>query len=260
MKSENKVAIITGSAGGLGKAIAERLASDGFNIVVQDINNELLLETETEFKEKGYNVRSFKSDVSKQKEQEELVNFAVKEFNQLDVFVNNAGVDAVTPFLEIDENQLNKLFNINVFGTVYGTQAAAKQFIKQNTKGKIINACSIAGHESYEMLGTYSATKHAVRSYTQVAAKELAKYKINVNAYCPGVAKTKMWDRIDEEMVKYDENLNPGDAFKEFSSAIKLGRYQEPKDVSNLVSFLSSEDAEYITGQSILTDGGLVYR
>lgn len=103
MKSENKVAIITGSAGGLGKAIAERLANDGFNIVVQDINNELLLETETEFKEKGYNVISFKSDVSKQKEQEELVNFAVKEFNQLDVFVNNAGVDAVTPFLEIDE-------------------------------------------------------------------------------------------------------------------------------------------------------------
>ncbi|WP_436894348.1 acetoin reductase [Staphylococcus gallinarum] len=260
MKPENKVAVVTGSAGGLGKAIAERLAIDGFNIVIQDINNDLLLETEKEFKEKRYNVLAFRSDVSKKKEQEELVNFAVAEFKKLDVFVNNAGVDAVTPFLEIDEEQLNKLFNINVFGTVYGTQAAANQFIKQKTKGKVINACSIAGHESYEMLGTYSATKHAVRSYTQVAAKELAKYKINVNAYCPGVAKTKMWDRIDEEMVKYDDNLEPGDAFEEFSSAIKLGRYQEPKDVSNLVSFLASEDSDYITGQSILTDGGLVYR
>ncbi|MDK9844918.1 acetoin reductase [Staphylococcus equorum] len=260
MNSENKVAVVTGSAGGLGKAIAERLAIDGFNIVIQDINNDLLLETEKEFKEKRYNVLAFRSDVSKKKEQEELVNFAVAEFKKLDVFVNNAGVDAVTPFLEIDEEQLNKLFNINVFGTVYGTQAAANQFIKQKTKGKVINACSIAGHESYEMLGTYSATKHAVRSYTQVAAKELAKYKINVNAYCPGVAKTKMWDRIDEEMVKYDDNLEPGDAFEEFSSAIKLGRYQEPKDVSNLVSFLASEDSDYITGQSILTDGGLVYR
>lgn len=256
----SKVAIITGSAGGLGKGIALRLANDGFNIVLQDINEDLLLETEKEFKDKGFNAVAFKSDVSIKKEQQELVQFAVTEFGQIDVFVNNAGVDAVSPFLEIDENQLNKLFNVNVYGTVFGTQAAAEQFKKQNSKGKVINACSIAGHESYEMLGTYSATKHAVRSFTQTAAKELAQDGITVNAYCPGVAKTKMWDRIDEEMVKYNDDMEPGDAFKEFSSAIKLGRYQEPKDVANLVSFLASEDSGYITGQSILTDGGLVYR
>lgn len=255
-----KTAVITGSAGGLGKGIAERLANDGFNLVLQDLNEELLLETEKEFKNKGFNVVAFKSDVSVKKEQRELVQFAVTEFGQLDVFVNNAGVDAVSPFLEIDEEQLNKLFNVNVYGTVFGTQAAADQFKKQNTGGKIINACSIAGHESYEMLGTYSATKHAVRSFTQTAAKELAQDGITVNAYCPGVAKTKMWDRIDEEMVKYNDEMQPGDAFEEFSSAIKLGRYQEPKDVANLVSFLASEDSGYITGQSILTDGGLVYR
>lgn len=256
----SKVAIVTGSAGGLGKGIALRLANDGFNIVLQDINEDLLLETEKEFKDKGFNAVAFKSDVSIKKEQQELVQFAVTEFGQIDVFVNNAGVDAVSPFLEIDENQLNKLFNVNVYGTVFGTQAAAEQFKKQNSKGKVINACSIAGHESYEMLGTYSATKHAVRSFTQTAAKELAQDGITVNAYCPGVAKTKMWDRIDEEMVKYNDDMEPGDAFKEFSSAIKLGRYQEPKDVANLVSFLASEDSGYITGQSILTDGGLVYR
>src|SRR5699024_3083817 len=232
----------------------------GFNLVLQDLNEELLLETEKEFKNKGFNVVAFKSDVSVKKEQRELVQFAITEFGQLDVFVNNAGVDAVSPFLEIDEEQLNKLFNVNVYGTVFGTQAAADQFKKQNTGGKIINACSIAGHESYEMLGTYSATKHAVRSFTQTAAKELAQDGITVNAYCPGVAKTKMWDRIDEEMVKYNDEMQPGDAFEEFSSAIKLGRYQEPKDVANLVSFLASEDSGYITGQSILTDGGLVYR
>lgn len=253
-------AVITGSAGGLGKGIAERLANDGFNIVLQDINESLLSEAEEEFKGKGFNVVSYKSDISVKKEQEALVQFAVESFGQLDVFVNNAGVDAVTPFLEVNESQLNKLFNINVFGTVYGIQAAAEQFKKQNSKGKIINACSIAGHESYEMLSTYSATKHAVRSYTQSAAKELAQFGITVNAYCPGVAKTAMWDRIDEEMVKYNDDMEPGDAFEEFSSAIKLGRYQEPKDVANLVSFLASDDSGYITGQSILTDGGLVYR
>lgn len=256
----NKTAVITGSAGGLGKGIAERLANDGFNLIIQDLNEELLLETEKEFKNNGFNVAAFKSDVSVKKEQKELVQFAVTEFGQIDVFVNNAGVDAVSPFLEIDEEQLSKLFNVNVYGTVFGTQAAAEQFKKQNTGGKIINACSIAGHESYEMLGTYSATKHAVRSFTQTAAKELAHDGITVNAYCPGVAKTKMWDRIDEEMVKYNDDMEPGDAFEEFSSAIKLGRYQEPRDVANLVSFLASEGSGYITGQSILTDGGLVYR
>lgn len=133
----SKTAIITGAAGGLGKGIAERLANDGFNIVLQDINEALLLETEKEFKEKGYQAVAFKSDVSKKKEQEELVQFAVTEFGQLDVIVNNAGVDAVTPILEIGEEELSKLFNINVFGTLFGIQAAANQFIKQKVKVKL---------------------------------------------------------------------------------------------------------------------------
>ncbi|MGY0755367.1 acetoin reductase [Staphylococcus haemolyticus] len=255
-----KTAVITGSAAGLGKGIAERLANDGFNIVLQDINQDTLLKTEEEFKDKGFNVVAFHSDVSKKKEQEELVQFAVAEFGQIDVFVNNAGVDAVSSILEITEDELDKLFHINVYGTLFGIQAAAKQFIKQNSKGKIINACSIAGHESYEVLGTYCATKYSVRSFTQTAAKELAEKGITVNAYCPGVAKTEMWDRIDAAMVELDDNLKPGDAFEQFSSAIKLGRYQEPKDVAALVAFLASPDSDYITGQAILTDGGLVYR
>ncbi|EHR94112.1 KR domain protein [Staphylococcus epidermidis VCU123] len=133
----SKTAIITGAAGGLGKGIAERLANDGFNIVLQDINEALLLETEKEFKEKGYQAVAYKSDVSKKKEQEELVQFAVTEFGQLDVMVNNAGVDAVTPILEIGEEELSKLFNINVFGTLFGIQAAANQFIKQKVKVKL---------------------------------------------------------------------------------------------------------------------------
>ncbi|MBP3040359.1 acetoin reductase [Bacillaceae bacterium Marseille-Q3522] len=255
-----KVAIVTGSAGGLGKGIAERLGKDGFSVVLHDINEALLNETVSAFKEKNFDVIGVKGDVSKREDQFNLVQKAVDQFGRLDVLVNNAGIDAVTPFLKITEDQLNKLFKINVNGVVFGTQAAAEQFIKQKTKGKIINACSIAGHESYAMLGTYSATKHAVKSFTHSAAKELAKYQITVNAYCPGIAKTKMWDRIDEEMVKYSDDLKPGEAFEKFSSEIALKRYQTPEDVANLVSFLASDDSDYITGQAILTDGGLVYR
>ncbi|GAB2571549.1 acetoin reductase [Gracilibacillus alcaliphilus] len=256
----SKVAIVTGSAGGLGKGIAERLCKDGFSVVLHDINEAVLNETAAEFEKNNLSVISVKGDVSKREDQFNLVQEAVDKFGHLDVFVNNAGVEAVSPFLEITEEQLNKLFHINVNGVVFGTQAAATQFIKQGTKGKIINACSIAGHESYEMLGTYSATKHAVKSVTHAAAKELAQHKITVNAYCPGVAKTKMWDRIDEEMVKQSDDLKPGEAFAQFSADIALKRYQTPEDVANLVSFLASDDADYITGQAIITDGGLVYR
>jgi meso-butanediol dehydrogenase/(S,S)-butanediol dehydrogenase/diacetyl reductase len=247
-----KVAVVTGSGGGLGKG--------GYNIVLNDINQELLDDTLKEFKQDGLNVIAVTGDVSKREDQFNLVAKAVAEFGQLDVFINNAGIDVVTPFLDVDEAQLNKAFAINVNGVVFGTQAAAEQFMKQKSKGKIINACSIAGHESYEMLSTYSATKHAVRSFTQSTAKELAQHNIRVNAYCPGVAGTSMWDRIDAEMVKYYDHMEPGDAFKEFSAGILLGRPQEPEDVANLVSFLASDDSDYITGQAIITDGGIVFR
>jgi len=255
-----KVAIITGSGGGLGKGIAERLGRDGFSIVLNDINQETLNETLEEFKEARINVLAVKGDVSKKEDQINLVKQAVEEFGQIDVFVNNAGIEVVGPFLNMTAEDLNRAFSINVNGVVFGTQAAAEQFIKQKTKGKVINACSIAGHESYEMLSVYSATKHAVRSFTQSAAKELAKSNIRVNAYCPGVAGTSMWTRIDEEMVKYDDAMKPGDAFKKFSEGILLGRTQEPEDVADLVSFLASDDSDYITGQSIITDGGIVFR
>ena len=255
-----KVAVITGSGSGLGKGIAQRLAKDGFKVVLNDINEDLLNATLEEFKNDGFEAIGIKGDVSKRDDQFQLVEEAVNAFGRLDVFINNAGIDVVTPFLDVDEQQLTKTFAINVNGVVFGTQAAAKQFIKQDSKGKIINACSIAGHESYEMLSTYSATKHAVRSFTHSSAKELAKHNIRVNAYCPGVAGTAMWDRIDAEMVKYYDHMEPGDAFKQFSGNILLGRPQEPEDVANLVSFLASDDADYITGQAIITDGGLVFR
>ena len=257
----SKVAIITGSAGGLGRGIAEQLIQDGFRVVLHDISEALLNKTVKELQEQGADVIGVAGDVAKRADQFHVVERAVEAFGQLDVFVNNACIDAVTPFLEIDETELNRVFAINVNGVVFGTQAAAQQFIKQGTKGKIINACSIAGHESYEMLSTYSASKHAVRSFTHASSKELAKHDITVNAYCPGVAKTKMWDRIDKELVRHSEGtLQIGEAFEKFSEGISLGRYQIPEDVGNLVTFLASDKADYITGQAIITDGGLVYR
>lgn len=253
-----KVAVITGSGDGLGKGIALRLAKDGFCVVLSDINPATLNTTKDEMLKDGFEVESFVGDVSKRADQFALVDFAVSKFGRVDVFVNNAGIEDVQFLDEVEEQSLDKVFGINVYGVLYGMQAAAQQMKKQGG-GKIINACSIAAHESYELLGTYCASKFAVRSLTQTAAKEYAKYKITVNGYCPGVAATKMWDRIDEKMGKY-YGTKKGEAFAKFSSGILLGRPQVADDVASLVHYLASSDSDYMTGQTIMIDGGIVLR
>lgn len=258
--SIKKVAVITGSAQGLGKGIAERLANDGFKIVLTDINEEVLNGTLDEFKNNGYEVAAKTGDVSKAEDQEALVQFAVETFGSVDVFINNAGIEG--PFASItdlDPNKIDAVFNINVKGTLFGIQAAAKQMQKQGNGGKIINAASIAGHEGFELLAPYSASKFAVRGLTQTAAKELAKDKITVNAFSPGVAGTGMWKRLDSEYSK-KFGTKPGEVFDSYNDKIALGRTEEPEDVANIVSFLSSKDSSYITGQTIIVDGGMVYR
>ncbi|MEK3890320.1 acetoin reductase [Bacillus sp. FSL K6-3431] len=253
-----KTAVITGSAQGIGKGIAKRLANDGFAIVLSDMNEEVLQGTVKEFKEKNINVASFVGDVSNPEDQIALVNTAVEHFGSVDVFINNAGIEQVSPLVNVQPAELEKVFQVNVFSVLYGIQAAAEQMKKQESGGKIINACSIAGHQAFSMLGTYSASKFAVRAFTQAAAQELAKDKITVNAYCPGIVGTGMWDRIDAGMVEY-MGLKKGEAFKKFAEGIALGRTQEPEDVANFVSYLASSDSDYMTGQSIMIDGGIVY-
>ncbi len=254
-----KVAVITGSAVGLGNSIATRLANDGFKIVLHDIDKENLKKAEKKLRDSGFEVTAVVGDVSSRDDQFNLVKQAVDKFGQIDVFVNNAGVESVAPFLDIEESEIDKLFNVNIKGVIFGTQAAAEQMKQQDGVGKIINACSIAGHESYEMLSLYCATKFAVRSFTYATAKELAEYDIRVNAYCPGVADTPMWERIDQAFVDH-KGYEPKQAWNEFTGGILVGRPQQPEDVANLVSFLASKDADYITGQTILTDGGMVFR
>lgn len=258
--SKQKVAVITGSGQGIGKALAERLASEGFSIVLSDINEQTLNEAVNEFKNNQFEVTSFIGDVSKLEDQEALVKHAADTFGSMDVFINNAGIEGeVAPLTEITPSAVDLIMEINVKGVMYGIHAAANHMIKQGTGGKIINACSIAGHEGFEMLGVYSATKFAVKGLTHTAAKELAQHKITVNSYCPGIVGTSMWERLDEKMMKY-LGTKKGEAFAKFAEGIALGRTQTPEDVANLVSFLASSDSDYITGQNILTDGGMVFR
>jgi len=168
-----KVAVITGSGDGLGKAIAQRLGNDGFRIVLSDINADTLKKTEAEFKAAGVPVTAFQGNVSRRDDQFLLVKHAVDTFGQVDVFVNNAGVEDVMPLDRVTEADFDRVFNINVKGVLWGIQAAAEQMKKQGGDRicKIINAASIAAHESYDLLGIYCASKFSVRALTDLAAR-----------------------------------------------------------------------------------------
>lgn len=258
--AKDKVAVITGGAQGLGKGIAQRLAEDGFKVVISDMDESALEKVEQEFKSSNFDVSTFKGNVSKPDDQTNLVKHSVDTFGRLDVFINNAGIEGdVAPIVEVEPDSVDMVLDVNVKGVIYGIQAAARKLKEQGEGGKIINACSIAGQEGFEMLSPYTASKFAVKGLTQAAAKELAPDKITVNAYCPGIAGTSMWDRLDEKMMEH-MGTEKGEAFEQYAQDIALGRTQEPEDVANLVSFLASDESSYITGQSIISDGGMIFR
>ncbi|MCB9709238.1 MAG: acetoin reductase [Myxococcales bacterium] len=259
MNIEGKVALVTGAGQGIGKAIALRLATDGAHIAIVDLNEQKMTEVADEVSRMGRKTTIFRADVSNREEVINAVNHAEKQLGGFDIIVNNAGIAQVQPLLEVTAEEVDGIFRINVNGVLWGVQAAAKKFIERKQKGKIINAASIAGHDSFPMLGVYSATKFAVRALTQAAAQEFASSGITVNAYCPGIVGTGMWTEIDKRFSELT-GAPIGETYKKYVGGIALGRAQTPKDVAAFVSFLAGPDSDYMTGQSAIIDGGLVYR
>ena len=259
MTVTNKVALVTGAAQGIGRGIALRLAKDGFNLTLVDLKEDKLEAVAKEVEALGRKVTTFAADVSKRDDIYAAIDYTEKELSGFDVIVNNAGIAQVKPLSEVMPEEVDRIFKINIEGVLWGIQAAAAKFKERGHKGKIINASSIAGHDGFAMLGVYSATKFAVRALTQAAAKEYASAGITVNAYCPGIVGTDMWVEIDERFAEIT-GAPKGETYKKFVEGIALGRAQTPDDVAALVSFLAGPDSDYITGQAILTDGGIVYR
>lgn len=255
----NRVAVVTGAGRGIGRAIALRLAEDGFAVAINDVNGRAAREVADEAAAKGVPARSVPADVTDRDDVFGMVAKVVEELGSVEVFVNNAGIAQVKTLLEVTPEDLRQLFGVNVFGVLYGLQAAAEQMRAQGTGGKIINAASIAGHSGFDYLGAYSATKFGVVGLTQAAAKELAQYKITVNSYCPGIVGTDMWELIDEKLGGY-LGLEKGKSLEQYAAGIPLGRVQTPEDVASFVSYLASPDADYMTGQSVMIDGGVVMR
>lgn len=255
-KLTGKIGIVTGAARGIGRGIALRLAQDGADIVVCDVNESAVQAVAGEISALGRKSLAMKTDVTREEDVNALVKKTVATFGRLDIMVANAGIADIKLATEITPDDWDRIFAVNCRGTFLCDKAAALQMMEQKS-GKIINCASIAAHAGFWCLSSYSATKFAVRGFTQALAKELGPYNIQVNAYCPGIVGTDMWELIDEKMGKY-LGLAKGDTLKKYTELITAGRVETPEDVACFVSYLASADADYMTGQSVMIDGGIV--
>jgi meso-butanediol dehydrogenase / (S,S)-butanediol dehydrogenase / diacetyl reductase len=254
-----KVALVTGGGRGIGRGIALRLARDGADIALVDLTPDGINAVADEIGAIGSKATTFVADVSDREQVFAAVEHAAQALGGFDIMVNNAGIALVGPIVDVTPQELARLWSINVDGVLWGIQAAVGKFKQLGRPGKIINASSIAGHDGFAMLGPYSATKFAVRALTQAAAKEHAADGITVNAYCPGVVGTDMWVEIDKRFAELT-GAAEGETYEKFVGGIALGRAETPDDVAGFVSYLAGPDADYMTGQAGLIDGGLVYR
>ncbi|MBC7442478.1 MAG: (S)-acetoin forming diacetyl reductase [Ramlibacter sp.] len=253
-----KVALITGGGQGIGQAIAERLHADGFKVAIADLNIETAGAVAESLGGTEGGAIALHVNVADRDSVFGAVEQTVAQLGGFDVIVNNAGIAPTSPIEEITQESIAKIFSINFNGAVWGIQAATKAFKELGHGGKIISAASQAGHVGNPGIALYSATKFAVRGLSQTAAKDLAPFGITVNTFAPGIVKTPLMEELAKK-VAADAGKSEEWGWDQFTNGIALERLSEPAEVAGVVSFLSGPDSNYITGQSILVDGGMVF-
>jgi len=257
-EKESKVAMVTGGGQGIGEAICKRLAKDGFAVSVADLNLENASQVAEEICTDGGKAIAIEMDVADRESVFAAVKKTSHELEGFDVIVNNAGVGPITPIDTITPEQFDTVYRINVAGVLWGIQAAHEKFKELGHGGKIINATSQAGVVGNPGLILYSGTKFAVRGITQVAARDLADEGITANAFAPGIVNTPMMRNIAHDVA---EQAGESDEWgmQTFAKNITLGRLSEPEEVAAAVSFLAGQDSNYMTGQTLVVDGGMQF-
>ncbi len=260
-KLTGNVALVTGGARGIGRAIALRYAREGAAVVVADNDEVGAQGAVTEIHAAGGRAEALHVDVGDPAQSAAMVARVVERHGRLDVMVNNAGVIRVRPVLELTPEDWDYINNINARGLFFALQAGARQMLQQTAaagrpRGKIINIASIAGRIGRPMFAAYAASKAAAISITQSAASAFAP-DLTVNAICPGVVDTEMWRKIDREWTASDGRAQ-GSAWADRVRGIPMRRPETPEDLAGMAVFLASPDSDYITGQSYHVDGGLV--
>ncbi len=257
-KLDGLTIVITGAARGIGQGVARRLGAEGANVGVADLNAAGAEATAAAIRDAGGKAIGLGCDVGERASVKAALDAAVAEFGRLDVLFNNAGISKTQHFLEVSEEDYDRIMRVNGKGVLFGTQEAARIFRSQGGGGKVVNTASIAGKEGFPLFPAYCASKFAVISMTQSAARDLAGDGITVNAFCPGVVGTELWEQLDDEFLELGETERKGQSLEEFGEGILVGRVSEPEDIAGLCVFLASADSDYITGQAINVDGGML--
>lgn len=255
MRLADKVAVITGAGRGIGRAIALRLARDGADVLVSDIDPASAEETAAEVRALGRKASSLAVDVSKRGDTEAMAQRALADLGRIDILVNNAGIVQVKPWLELTDEDFDRMYSVNVKGVFFASQAVAPHLMAQKS-GRIINLASLAAKLGRPPFLHYSSSKAAVVNVTRGMALSLAPYNVTCNSVCPGIVDTKMWEYLDEALGSV-EGRAKGETLEHRRTTIPLGRLETPEDVADVVAFLASDDARYITGQSLQVDGGI---
>jgi NAD(P)-dependent dehydrogenase (short-subunit alcohol dehydrogenase family) len=255
VKLENKIAIVTGAGRGMGHAMAVRFAKEGAQVVVAEVHEESGRET---FEEIGRRGMLAIVDMGKVADINALIDKTVATFGRVDVLVNNAGVTKSLGFFDVTEADWDWMYSINARGLFFCMQRAAREMVKQKS-GKIVNIASIAGKG---FRGTsniaYAGTKGAVIAMTRIAAAQLAHDNVNVNAICPGVTRTHLYEEVQAQVIA-KRGISAEDAQRRLDATIPLGRSNSPDDIASVACFLASSESDNITGQSINVDGGLTW-
>jgi meso-butanediol dehydrogenase/(S,S)-butanediol dehydrogenase/diacetyl reductase len=258
-KLTDKSIVITGATGGIGAAIARALAADGAAITVADLSREAADKLAGEIATAGGKAIGVAVDVRERAQVRAMLDKAADAFGRVDVLFNNAGIAQTRPFLDITEEDWRLVTDVNALGVLIGMQEAVKTFRQQGGGGKIINTASIAAKQGYEPLAHYCASKFAVVAMTQAAARAFGKEGITANCFCPGVVATPMWDVIDKGFRDNKLTTKENEAFDTFAATAVLGRASQPADLVGVARYLASSDSDFMTGQSLMVDGGMVF-
>ena len=252
MRLAGKIAVITGGARGIGRAIAEGYAREGARVCIADIEDKLAAETAAAI---GDGAFAIKLDVTSLASIDAMVSEVTAKVGGIDILVNNAAIFDMAPIGEITEKSYDRVFAVNVKGLLFTLQAVARSMIARGKGGKIINFASQAGRRGEPLVAVYCASKAAVISITQSAGLELIKHRINVNGISPGVVDTPMWDEVDGLFAKY-ENRPKGEKKRLVGEGVPYGRMGKPEDHVGCAIFLASPDSDYVVAQTYNVDGG----
>ncbi len=252
MRLAGKTALITGAARGIGKAFAQTYVREGARVAIADIDIEKARNTASDL---GSAAIAVELDVTSQSSIDLAVSQIIGELGQIDILINNAAIFTAAPITEISRGDYQRVFDINVSGTLFTLQAAARHMIARGGGGKIINMASQAGRRGEPLVAVYCATKAAVISLTQSAGLNLIQHGINVNAISPGVVDGDHWDGVDARFAEL-ESKKPGQKKKEVGEAVPFGRMGQAEDLTGMAVFLASDEANYIVAQTYNVDGG----